>query len=239
MASGCRVGLISDAHGNPEGLELCLRYLREVAVVDRLWFLGDAVGYLPAGGEVVAMLRTAGAGCILGNHDAMVLGSLPLDAKRDEVCRVSAARKGLSAEDVETLRGWRTEAKLAVDGRVLLLVHGSPWERLTGYVHPDAALDRFAELGFDAVVMGHTHRPFVRRVGGTLVLNPGSCGLPRDHGALASCAVYDSETHTAQIVRLRMDVAGICKRLGNSVHPSVRECLMRLPESEIVGQIVE
>ena len=39
--------------------------------------------------------------------------------------------------------------------------------------------------------MGHTHIPLIRRVGDILVLNPGSCGQPRDYNPMPSYAVVE------------------------------------------------
>ena len=39
--------------------------------------------------------------------------------------------------------------------------------------------------------MGHTHVPFIRRIGGKLIVNPGSVGQPRSGDARASYAVWD------------------------------------------------
>src|SRR5690348_6939565 len=62
-------GFLSDAHGNVEGFEAALSVLDRVGV-DELYYLGDAVGYLP-GAAVVGSLRRSGARAIMGNHEAM------------------------------------------------------------------------------------------------------------------------------------------------------------------------
>jgi len=63
------------------------------------------------------------------------------------------------------------------------------------------------------VVLGHTHIPMVRRVGDVLLVNPGSCGQPRDYNPLAAYAVLDTETRTAEIHRVNYDVDTVCKRI--------------------------
>ena len=47
-----KIGLLSDAHGNPDGLANCISVLRSRGA-ERLFFLGDAVGYLPRWLEVL------------------------------------------------------------------------------------------------------------------------------------------------------------------------------------------
>ncbi len=36
-----KIGVLSDAHGNPAALERCLRFLRR-REVEAIWFLGDS-----------------------------------------------------------------------------------------------------------------------------------------------------------------------------------------------------
>jgi len=79
--------------------------------------------------------------------------------------------------------------ELELAGRRVLLLH-FPW-----------LLDSLAKSGdFDLIVYGHTHEPEVRRVGGTLILNPGECG-----GWLKgkkTIAIVDLERMEAELVEL-------------------------------------
>ena len=50
-----RLGILSDAHGNVEAFQRGLELLAE-ARADMIYFLGDAVGYIPDG-RVVSLLR--------------------------------------------------------------------------------------------------------------------------------------------------------------------------------------
>ncbi|MFD2138397.1 metallophosphoesterase family protein [Novosphingobium resinovorum] len=54
------------------------------------------------------------------------------------------------------------------------------------------------------LIYGHTHVPVVRRLGGTLVINPGSVGegRPEPRGFVRSCAVLDTATGEARIIDL-------------------------------------
>lgn len=55
----------------------------------------------------------------------------------------------------------------------------------------------------DVIVFGHTHRPIVRRVGGTLVVNPGAAG-PRRFNVMPSVGLLtvDSGSVRVEIVNL-------------------------------------
>ena len=69
-----------------------------------------------------------------------------------------------------------TTALLDFAGRRFFLCHG----HLHGVQDDLGSLVRFAAtMEADAVLFGHTHRPFWEEVDGLLVLNPGSLGKPR------------------------------------------------------------
>lgn len=64
-------------------------------------------------------------------------------------------------------------AEVEVADRRIVVAHGHQ----LGSPTPEALVERWPEA--DVIVYGHTHRPMERRVGGTLVLNPGGAGAPR------------------------------------------------------------
>ena len=168
-----KIGFISDAHGNSEGLRACLEVLRRRERVEEIYFLGDAVGYLPDFAGVIGILREGGIVCLKGNHDAMLVGELDLDGDKDRVYRIGRVRELVSEEDRDFLQSRAPRLELTAGGRRLCLFHGSPWDPLNGYVYPDSDLTPFADLECAAVMMGHTHRPFVGHAKQTLVVNVG------------------------------------------------------------------
>ena len=83
---------------------------------------------------------------------------------------------------------------LVVDGRRLLLMHGQGPPEETRAVAESIALSG----RFDAVLYGHTHQPDVRRLGGTLLLNPGeACGCLTGR---ATVALLDTRTMEARVL---------------------------------------
>jgi predicted phosphodiesterase len=221
-----RLAFLSDAHGNALALDACLRRAAELEV-DAVYFLGDAVGYLPDAAGVVDRLVAAGVPCQQGNHEAMLLSGAPQPPEREAAYRLEAARTQLGADRLRVLASWPVRRELTCDGARLLLVHGSPLAPLDEYVYPDTDLAHLAGQPFDAVVMGHTHRPFIRPIGPTTFVNAGSVGLPRDHGNLAAFAVYDGAARRFEIVRVPLDVGAILATYGDRVADVVRACLER------------
>lgn len=216
-----KIALLSDAHGNSVGLAACLRQI-ERRDIEEIYFLGDAVGYLSNPVPVLDLLRGAGVVCQKGNHEAMLLGELPFDAERDRFYGLAAARAALGEKAIGEIAAWPAARELTIDGARLLLSHGSPAPSLTEYVRENTPWEPPPGFAYDAVFLGHTHRPYVRRCGGVDLVNVGSCGLPRDRGDLAAFAVWDGERRQAEILRVRFDVGRTLELHGEGVHPDLR-----------------
>ena len=231
------LGLLSDAHGNAGALAVCLEVLAAEGA-ERYCFLGDAVGYLPEENAVLGLLQTRGVTCVRGNHEAMLLEQLPVPPGRDVVYRLSDARLRLDPRHREWIARWPERLELDLDGRRLLLVHGSPADPLQGYIYPDSDLAPWRDLPAALLAMGHTHRPFAAQLGDLLVLNVGSCGMPRDAGGLASCARYDTATGTAEILRVPFDGAALARRWGSAIDPAAAAVLCREATGPVVGRVV-
>lgn len=228
-----KIGFVSDAHGNSLGLELCVQHLR--AYTENIYFLGDAVGYLPDASGVIKILKTQCAESLIGNHDAMLLGVRRIDPERDACYRIEQISKTLSETDFRWLSARLPYLQIHFDNKRILCVHGSPWDPMNGYVYEDSQLEHFGSLRVDVVVMGHTHRPFVKKIKGVTVVNVGSCGLPRDVGNLASCAVYNTDTACCEIFRIPFDAEQIIDRFRDHLHPTVVDCLRKKASKPIVG----
>jgi predicted phosphodiesterase len=219
-----RLGILSDAHGNVEAFRLGLQILAE-ADAEAVYFLGDAVGYIPDAG-VVRLLQQGNIRSIRGNHDDMLIHEVAT-AEQDAVYRhreTSAALKPAERRFLETLP---LKMEFRGDGIVGLFVHGSPTDPLTGYIYPDSDLTGFSKINADVVFMGHTHHPFVRQVDRRLFVNVGSCGLPRGQDLRGSVCIFDVAKRRAQIIRF--DISKCCERILSrySLSPNVTSLLSR------------
>jgi putative phosphoesterase len=201
-----RLGLISDIHGNLRALRAVLKEL-EGMELDGIYCLGDMVGYLHQSSQVVDEVMNSKIQTIMGNHEATVLGILNCSAKRWKEYNMDAVRESLSERQRTWLKGLAPSSILDIDGHKCALFHGSPWSPLEEYIYPDSTkFDEFSALGFRVVFLGHTHRKMLKQVGGVTILNPGSCGLPRDGSPGASAAVYDSSSGKATFINAEYDV---------------------------------
>jgi len=178
-----RTALISDLHGNIVALRAVLEHI-DRSGVDRIVCLGDVATLGPAPGQVLETLAELGCACILGNHDAFLLDA-DLIHKYTEtpviVAAVDACRAALSSAELAFVRTFQPTLDLEMDGATLGLFHGSPRSHMEDLLATTAAADLDQALGERrATVMagGHTHIQMLRQHRGTLLVNPGSLGLP-------------------------------------------------------------
>jgi putative phosphoesterase len=180
-----RLGIVSDIHCNIAGLRAGLELMGEV---DQLWCAGDSVFQFRWSNEVVGLLRELGAVVVLGNHEETILS-------RD-------GERALSSEKIDgDLVAWMRQqpyrVQAMVDGKRVMMTHGSPWEPWRDYHYPHERIwSRAGELDCDTLIVGHTHFKMADRHGGVLIINPGSTGDPRDHrnDFQLSCATWDTTT---------------------------------------------
>lgn len=199
------IGFISDAHGNYLGLQKCIEALNNYGA-ERIYFMGDAIGYWPFADDVINTLQMLNIPAVKGNHEAMLLGLLPIPALKEPVYRLLQCLREIRPDYVESIRnGWPDYRLLNIDKRNIILQHGRPNARLNGYLYENSRLT-CAELdGCDVLVVGHTHHPYTRVDNNVLIINAGSCGLPRDGSFELSCSLYDSIRNQAVIIRIPFD----------------------------------
>lgn len=222
------IGFLSDAHGNREGFETCLDLLKSNGA-ESLFFLGDAFGYFPHGMSIFHKLEELNIPCILGNHDAMATGMLPINPLGEKVYRLNNSAPPISLDAKARITAtWPLSRTLFLGNRKILLIHGRPSDPLQGYLHNDSSIKPDELPAVDMIAFGHTHRPYIRRAGDILLINAGSCGLPRDIGTLPSCAMYNTDSGEATILRAHMDVEKIISSYPvDALAPEVIECLRR------------
>lgn len=177
-----RIGLISDIHGNRIALDAVLSELEQEGV-DEIVCLGDVVvGPQPA--ETLARIREVGCPIVMGNWDAAFLGDMP--QPKDEVGKKLVEigewwAKFLSPADREFMQSFVPTFELDLDDRKAVFFHGSPhsYDDWIFSTTPDEELRAMFD-GFDLPVLvgGHTHLQMIRRFDESVIVNPGSVGLP-------------------------------------------------------------
>ena len=181
-----KIAIVSDVHCNIEGLR---RGLELMEPFDELFCAGDSVFQFRWSNEVIELLRDIGARVVLGNHEETLLG-------RDGERALSSPK--VRQDLVEWLREQPYRIETVVDGKKVLMTHGSPWEPWRDYHYPHESIwAKAASLDCDTLIVGHTHFKMAQVFGSTLVINPGSAGDPRDHrnGFQLSCATWDTTSN--------------------------------------------
>jgi putative phosphoesterase len=184
------LGAVSDVHCNVLALTQALAEMDQLGVSTVLAG-GDLVFEYRFSSEVVRLVREREMPAVQGNHEVVLLGAQGV-----------RAREAQHVDPVELafLSGLPFVVRREFAGRRVHLTHASPWEPHFDYLYPDSRRwDDAPTLEADLVVVGHTHVPFVRRVGGTLVVNPGSIGQPRGADARFTYAVIDTDSLDAEI----------------------------------------
>ena len=228
-----RIAVLSDIHGNLEALEAVLAEVDRLGI-ERLYSLGDIVGYGPSPAACVEIVRRRAAVSLTGNHDAAVVGRTPLD-EFNEFARwaVNWTMSHLDPGQAEYLRSL-PYAHRTPD---LVLVHASPIEpERWHYIHGMADIEEhFAAFAERLCFVGHSHRPGVFAIRGDhgaarrgerealrpglrYLVNAGSVGQPRDRDPRASYVIYDAANECVEVRRViypvertqeRMRAAGI------------------------------
>jgi predicted phosphodiesterase len=156
-----------------------------------VYCLGDLVGYGPRPNEVISLLKTLEIPTVMGNYDDGVgyergdcgCAYTTTQEREDGQVSIDWTTRMVTPVNKEYLRSLEKDIMVEAEGRRLLLVHGSP-RRVNEYLYEDrseASLRRILEpLGIDALVCGHTHKPYHRVVGGVHIINDGSVGKPKD-----------------------------------------------------------
>ncbi len=201
-----KLAIISDIHSNLEALETVLKEI-ERQKVDKIYCCGDVVGYGANPNECLEILKQRSISSVMGNHDWAVIN------ENTNWFNVNAAQAifwtidNLKEDNLEFLQKFPEKSAMKVKDYRILMVHGSPRNPIWEYVYPPDVDDNFVkDLEFDIIIMGHTHIPFIKKIGKKLILNPGSVGQPRDSNPQASFAVVDIDKFSAKIVRMDYDI---------------------------------
>jgi len=225
-----RTLIVSDIHAN---LTAFKAVLADAGSVDRVWCLGDVVGYGPDPNECIALLRQQpGMRCIMGNHDAALMGFIDLHAFNDQAAKAVAIQSELLSQEsrdfLELL-----EMMVVLEEEDITLAHGSPRDPIWEYmVSARIASENFSAFKTQICLVGHSHIPsiFVENPGERtliltpqhadrwqsdkrFILNPGSVGQPRDRNPKASYVIWDNQDDTWLYRRVAYDVESVQERI--------------------------
>ncbi|MCG9891480.1 MAG: metallophosphatase family protein [Thermosynechococcaceae cyanobacterium MS004] len=163
-----KIAVMSCIHGNYEALNAVLSDI-DAQKADKIFCLGDLVGYGPYPNQVVEMIRSLDIPTCQGCWDEDIVEGLNscecsypsvLAEKRGRV-----AHEWTNQEIHPETRSFLATLPMVVQEDNLCFVHGSPHsqhEYLLPDIHAFTALERVLSTGADVMFCGHTHVPYVR-----------------------------------------------------------------------------
>jgi predicted phosphodiesterase len=208
--------VISDIHGNLEALEAVLADVPEG--VDRIYCLGDVIGYGANPNECCDLVRERNMPVISGNHDLAVTDLSTNLAWFNPVAEAAVlwTRGHLTEENATFL----LSRPRMMQERGALFVHGSVRDPDEYIINTSSARENLALLQAEypnvrVCFFGHTHVKAVAPspngslvesetmdlgAGGPYLVNPGSVGQPRDGDTFASYVLAEGEPDGAKIL---------------------------------------
>ena len=224
-----RILVMSDVHANLAAFEAVLA--DAAGKWDKIWYLGDLVGYGPNPNECVDLLRQQEHIALSGNHDWAALDKLDISDFNEEArTAVLWTRDRLTEESfafLDSLPAKRVQ-------EAFTLAHASPrhpvWEYILDY---ETAAENFGHFNTPYCLVGHTHVPVLiaEKEGDDLfvhvptyketiyledtrsIINPGSVGQPRDSDPRASYALLNIEDLTWDFHRVAYPIEETQKQI--------------------------
>lgn len=216
-----RYGFFSDVHSNLEALKAVVADFQNEKL-DRIFFLGDAVGYGPDPNECTSIIDQVAEVKLMGNHDYAALGLIETNLFNEYAQKAMELTKGLLSEkSLKILSGFVMDHRFDES----YLVHSTPKEpQEWNYIFDlDDAEENFDFFSKQICLIGHSHFPvMVKKYGDRhcflhqetsteiekdfkYIINIGSVGQPRDGSNQACYLIYDEKERIASLRRLPYD----------------------------------
>ncbi|HBE18201.1 MAG TPA: metallophosphatase family protein [Cyanobacteria bacterium UBA11149] len=163
-----KIAVISCIHGNYEALNAVLSDIEDKKA-DKIYCLGDLVGYGPYPNAVVETIRCLDIPTCQGCWDEDIVAGL--NACECSYPSVLAEKRGRLAHEwtnreiYPEVRDYLAQLPIILRDDNLCFVHGSPHSQHE-YLMPEmdsfVAMERVIATGADILFCGHTHVPYVR-----------------------------------------------------------------------------
>lgn len=214
-----KIAVLADIHANYPALETVVDHIDRWRP-DLVLVAGDIVNRGPKPAEclqlVQAKQRADNWKMIRGNHEEYVLWhsrpAAPRAGPEFELFRYSYWTYQKLNQDVTALQNMPDEFSMSSpEAGEFRGVHASMKGNRRG-IYPEMSDQTIRELIAPPpalMVVGHTHRPLIRTIGSTLVVNTGAVGLPFDADPRAAYAqiMWRNGTWQAAVIRLDYDIA--------------------------------
>ncbi|HET9073427.1 MAG TPA: metallophosphoesterase family protein [Solirubrobacteraceae bacterium] len=219
------IAIVSDVHGNRHAFQAVLESIA-AAGCERIWCLGDLVGYGADPDACVELARDHAELCLAGNHDLAVTGAI--DASEFSAWALTATTWTQATIRPDT-RGFLEGLTPSERRDGVALYHASPRDPVWEYVLSTDQAARCLEVQDERIALiGHSHVALsfsradhgattgaprldgerVEVATGAWLLNPGSVGQPRDGDPRAAWMELDLAGGEARFHRVDYDIEG-------------------------------
>lgn len=222
------IAIVSDLHANLEALQVVLEDLERQGA-ERIWCLGDVVGYGADPNPVCDLIARRAEVVIAGNHDWAAVGKMRVGGFNS----AAAAAVDWTAEQLDDKnREWLAGLPLLRIEDDVRLVHATPsnpadWQYVISETDAAAEFETYQET---LCFIGHSHFPSVFETDGSrmrylrdervpvvtgrrYLVNVGSVGQPRDRDPRAAYLLYDTEGRLLIERRLPYDIDGAANKI--------------------------
>ncbi|MCC6621790.1 MAG: metallophosphoesterase family protein [Deltaproteobacteria bacterium] len=225
------LAIISDIHANIEALTSVYRWLDQNRV-DEVLCLGDVVGYGADPNAVCELVRQRCKVCLLGNHDAAVIGAMATDYYQPPAKEAIYWTRTQLTED--NFR-WLYALPFTHVRDDAAYYHAAPFKPSGWYYvvrqqdaqhHNTSIYQRLKRWNF----VGHSHLTLAYAINGKktkdvtgeelsgkddrkYLVNVGSVGQPRDRDPRLCFGLYDPDFDTFRHVRLPYDVESTARKI--------------------------
>ncbi|MDP5338651.1 MAG: metallophosphatase family protein [Nodularia sp. (in: cyanobacteria)] len=245
-----KIAVMSCIHGNYAALDAVLLDIDQQKA-DKIFCLGDLVGYGPHPNEVVTQIRALDIPTCMGCWDEDIVEGL--NACDCSYPSLLAEKRGKIAHEWTNNeihlehREFFAQLPHSLREENLAFVHGSPHsnhEYLLPELDAFAALERVLSTDADVLFCGHTHVPYVRDLdGGSLqirvqgqekvaaemsfnaslkrIVNVGSVGEPRHGRPNATYVIYDTEDQKVNLREVPYDYQKTCAAIIEKGLPKI------------------
>lgn len=228
-----KVAIISDLHSNVEATQKAEEVIDTLGI-DRIYCLGDIVGYGPNPKEIIHWVKDKVFRCIMGNHDEAVLNE-PQYFNRIPYEAVMWTKTQLSLHCEEEL-AFLSNLEPIISEHGMVFTHGLLENNMRYVDNTEDLMDIFNMMKDDELICfgGHSHFPTFWTLTETglncvdveplkpyvipedvikIWVNVGSIGQPRDGDPRLSFVTFDTETRELVHHRHEYDVKGTMNKI--------------------------
>lgn len=193
-----KTAVFSDIHSNYHAFKACY----EDAVskgTDMFIFLGDYVSDLSDPRKVLDLVyeirEKYPTVCLRGNRERYMLDCAKGNSQFSAGSKTGSllyTYQRLQQRDIVFFESLPIYDRIELNGIQFEIAHAAKEDDRFYFEGTDDRTESvFAHMECPYMLVGHSHKQFLRQSGGKTILNPGSIGVPRDHGYLTQYAILE------------------------------------------------